>query len=127
MALNEVALAIIVTLLFLGGGIYAGYKFGYADGEFEHYMNGWKAGFEEAKNVYYLDKKKLEEQENILISKENAGYSPALSELLMAYGVSRVTQLPRNVRETYRLYEKNFNIDLDTLIQRESEETVNDI
>lgn len=119
MAFSEVALAIIVTLLFLGGGIYAGYKFGYDDSELEHYMNGWKAGFEEAKNVYYLDKKKLEEQENTLLSKENAGYSPALSELLMAYGVSRVTQLPRNVRETYRLDEKNFNIDLDTL-QRES-------
>lgn len=122
MAYCEVALTILVTLLFLGGGIYAGYKFGYADGEFEHYMNGWKDGFEEAKNVYYLDKKQMEEQENLLRVKENAGYTPGLSELLMAYGVSRITQLPRNVRETYGLDDKNFNIDLDTLPREDNDE-----
>lgn len=80
------------------------------------------AGWNEAKQYYYLDKKKIEEQENLLLVKENAGYTPGLSELLMAYGVSRVTQLPRNVRETYGLDDKNFNIDLDTLQQEDNDE-----
>lgn len=84
-------------------------------------------GWSEAKRYYYLDRKAEDDREKYLLEKENSTFNPITSDLLMAYGVTRIAQLPRKIREMYNVKESDMNIDLDTLIQRESEETVNDI
>jgi len=90
------------------------------------YLQGW----EDAKKVYYTDLKEerlteekrlrdLQEMENMRLSKENiSGYSPVLTDLLMAYGVSNISQLPEKVKETYNLGGNQNFLDLDTLIQQ---------
>ena len=87
----------------------------------------FNAGWNEAKQYYYLDRKSEDDAYTEALSKENSTFNPITSDLLMAYGVTRIAQLPRKIREMYNVKESDMNIDLDTLIQRESEETVNDI
>jgi len=94
------------------------------------YMKGW----ENAKQVYYDDiiKLRLEEENRIRtekreeekrLAKENeAGRMPLSPDLLMAYGVSTVGQLPGRVREAYNIKENQHILDLETLIRLEQEE-----
>lgn len=87
----------------------------------------FNAGWNEAKQYYYLDRKSEDDREKVLLDKENSTFNPITSDLLMAYGVTRVAQLPKKIRDMYNVKESDMEIDLDTLIRRESEETVNDI
>jgi len=99
------------------------------------YIKGW----EDAKKVYYHDlrNERIEEEarskairdaetENLL--KENTfGYMPLSSDLLMAYGVSTIGQLPKAVRETYNIKENQNSLDLEALIKIEQEDNFCDV
>lgn len=81
----------------------------------------FELGFSEAKQYYYLDKKEEDRLSSLSLVAENAGFNPITSDLLMAYGVTRVGQLPTKVREMYRVTEADMSMDIDTLLRRESE------
>lgn len=83
------------------------------------YLRGW----EEAKKFYYVDPKEIEKQEKMLIqeelTKENSKFSPISADLLMAYGVNKVGQLPKNIRDFYGINDSYNEVDLDSLLLRE--------
>lgn len=128
MALNEVLMLFMRVAIVVCVG-FAGYFYG-QDKEktvsFTLGMEQFNKGWEEAKKYYYLDKLEEQRNENERFAKENSRFNPITSDLLMAYGVTTVAQLPRNVRESYGITDDDMRVDLDTLIRRESEEFINE-
>lgn len=86
------------------------------------YENGWN----DAKKIYYTDIKKEREREHRAqlarerkiqeeIEKANEDFNPISADLLMAYGVSSVGQLPKQVREAYNITDGRYDhIDVDS-------------
>lgn len=97
----------------------------------------YRSGWDNARQVYYTDRleaeraereyKKVEfEKERQKMDRENRGFNPITSELLMAYGVVRVGDLPRNIKEAYNITDDMNSIDLDTMIRNEQQEGITD-
>lgn len=129
MALNEVIVIFMRLAIVICVG-FAGYYYGQDKEKINTLQVGmaqFDKGWEEAKRYYYLDRLEEERKENERFAKENSKFSPITSDLLMAYGVTTVSQLPRNVRESYGVTDSDMRVDLDTLIRRESEEFINEI
>jgi hypothetical protein len=124
---------ILILCVFVGAIVYlVGYKIAlsrcradHASALFEKTREAYDRGFSDAKKYFYEDKrdadiaerKRMEET----LRKENSGYTPITSETLMAFGVSRVGQLPQSVREAYGVKPEDYSLDVDTLMQRESD------
>lgn len=92
----------------------------------------YKRGWNDSKQLYYTDVKKEqlreykrqkaeEQKERDALGLENADFNPISADLLMAYGVSSIGQLPKSVKEAYNIDDKYNNIDLDSLILQEQE------
>ena len=92
----------------------------------------YKRGWQDSKQVYYTDLRndRIEEEARIKdalaaeyaeLAKENDVGMRIGSDLLMAYGVSTVGQLPQKVRDEYGIDEAQNSLDLETLIKYEQE------
>lgn len=84
----------------------------------------YKQGWEESKQVYYIDlreDRRAEEQRiRSELETENREFCPITSELLMAYGVTKVGDLPKQVKDAYKIPDSLNQMDLDTMIQAET-------
>lgn len=89
----------------------------------EAYVDGFKCGFTDARKAFYEDPmtEKRAEDDRIRkeIADENQG-TPIAAELLMAYGVTKVSQLPKSVRQQYNITTDD-SIDLDAILTKEVE------
>lgn len=82
----------------------------------KEYSKGWDA----AKALYYDDilKAQKEEEKKVFedLNEENTkNHFPISAELLAAYGVSTVGQLPINIKEYYNITEEQEHFDLEIL------------
>lgn len=86
--------------------------------------NEFRRGWEESKQLYYIDLREDRRAEEERIRKEfdeeNRDFCPINSELLMAYGVTRVGDLPKNVRDAYSIPASLNQLDLDTMVRNET-------
>jgi hypothetical protein len=106
---------------------------GYVVGSYVHLNREIKAflrGFNDAKQFYHDNRlaeeiaerqrrSEEQEQEYNRIDAENRQYPPVTSDLLMAYGVSRIGELPNSIKERYNIKEDQYGIDLDTMLRKE--------
>lgn len=109
------------------------YAFAFFVGRFSTYNKNersYRKGWEAARQVYYTDirEERIAEEErqyeiykrdHAAILKENSDYLSLSSDVLMAYGVDTVGQLPKSVRDMYGIKEDQAYIDLDTMLRNE--------
>lgn len=96
-----------------------------------HLNKSYSKGWDDSKKVYYDDimKAKKMEKDRIfreLDSENKAGVFPISSELMMAYGVSKVGELPKGVKAYYNINEDQEHIDLDTIMSLEDKSKLHD-
>ena len=151
MALHEIMiLALLLAAFAFGMGWVSkpdtymkGYRSGSEDvsritAEYIHSSSGdghteYKRGWEDSKQVYYTDmiadriaeadrqKREQEAAYKAMNSETMENFCPISSDLLMAYGVSTVGQLPKSIREAYQVNDNQNGIDLDSLLRIEKE------
>jgi hypothetical protein len=87
----------------------------------EAYREGLATGYADAKKIYYDDPRaeRLIEESRIRaeLMEENK-HTNIAAELMMAYGVTNVSQLPKSVREAYNLTTDD-SVDLEKILTRE--------
>lgn len=124
MAYHEIMIVVAVMLAYVFA-FYVG-RFSVHGASTRGYMRGWAA----AKQVYYTDireeriaeearQRKQAKEDYEALRKENSEYFTLSSDVLMAYGVNTVGQLPKSVRDMYGIKEDQTYIDLDTLLRNE--------
>lgn len=90
----------------------------------EAYREGLSEGYADAKKIYYDDPRAERLVEEARIRKELAEenkYTNVSAELMMAYGVTHVSQLPKSVRDAYNLTEDD-SMDLEKILTKEVED-----
>lgn len=88
------------------------------------YSQGYSEGFEFAKTIFYTDPRveaRHERDENLreVMEANKESKPPISSEILMAYGVARTSQLPREVRLKYNVDHPTQDYELSDLIRME--------
>lgn len=116
MAYNEIAPLIGIVFIFficsVGAGVLVAVKV------YGEMRNAYQSGFEVAKTAY----KKDDDVPNLAdLARENAAVSKVTPEMLMAYGVGRVGDLPKEVLEKYGISPEEYGMDLDTMLIIEEE------
>lgn len=79
-------------------------------------------GFEAAEKLYYKEMRDEDESVARILEKENASKPRISPEILMAYGVGRIGDLPKHVLQSYNISEDQFGMDLEALIEDDKPE-----
>lgn len=146
-------LAVAYTFFMLGWGLVrkakdTGYKRGWNKAKQVYYSerkdvhtdaerDAYLRGLADGKQIYYTDRLNSEREEQAYVQKgllktlgridtENRKFNPITSELLMAYGVVRVGDLPETVKAFYGVTEEMSSVDLDTMLRNEQQEEIAD-
>lgn len=125
---------ILGVILFCGMsfllGVIVGKIIGMKEMQVRDYQDGYKEGFDTAKQMFYEDPKKEREEEHqrLMQQIEEANSQPPrlTPEILMAYGVESSAHLPESVRAFYNLKNGQSAVDLDYLINEEVTENDRD-
>lgn len=123
MAYYEILGVTLVGCMLFLLGVIVGKIIGMKEMQVRDYQDGYKEGFDTAKQMFYEDPKKEREREEKHILeqiREANNQSPKLTpEVLMAYGVESSAHLPESVRAFYNLKNGQSAVDLDYLINEE--------
>lgn len=112
---------IIILLLVINIGVHLSFEARRPD-MLKICNDAFDRGYALAKEAYYTEPVVVAKQANeaavAALRKENEQFH-VTSELLMAYGVNTLGQLPKAVRDQYKIEDDMLSIDIDTLVARE--------
>lgn len=115
MAYYEIT-AVVMFFVAVIGGAWISLKI------YKEVKSAYLEGFEAAKKLYYKEMRDEDESVARILEKENASKPRISPEILMAYGVGRVGDLPKHVLNNYGIKEEQYGMDLEALIEDDKPE-----